>query len=367
MLKSKGTTSHLCARCILPSSYPNIKFDNNGICNHCKSFEYHWGEWLASEALREKTAEKLQKTFKKAKEKKSKYDALVPFSGGKDSSYVLHLCKIKYGLNILAFTNDNGFLSDQAKSNIEKMTKKLGVTHIYYREPQMIKLARHFFVKTGNFCAPCELGMFNTNYMMAKKHRIPLIIYGSSSKTDAGFPKELNPWDPWYFKKVIKQSEAQKYIASTIFGKNYIIPYAVDFILGKRKFVLLPNYLIWNEKDIQNILKKEYNLIFTKEHSDCEFYEVAASLYRNRNPSLDSTVMKYSLLIRNGLMERDAVLSLIPNRFNDKKPESLDRFLKKLKLTISEFENSASLTPTPYLTGIPNLFIQIRKKIRKQY
>ena len=149
-----------------------------------------------------------------------KYDALVPISGGKDSSYILHLCKRVYRLNVLAFTNNNGFLTDVAKVNIDKIVKKLGVDHVYYAEPLMVDLARHFFIYTGHFCAPCELGTFNANYMIAEEYDIPLIIYGSSSKTDAGFPKELNPWNPWYFKRVLKKSEFCEQVRSTFFGQN---------------------------------------------------------------------------------------------------------------------------------------------------
>ena len=61
-------------------------------------------------------------------------------------------------------------------------------------------------------------GNFNSIHAVAEEYDIPLIVYASSSKTDAGFPKELNPWNPWYFKKVLKNDNISKQADSTFFG-----------------------------------------------------------------------------------------------------------------------------------------------------
>ena len=355
-----------CTRCVLPETFPGIKFDEKGICSFCNRFEKLWGQWTRSEKLKAKSKKELLRIFDWAKGKKKKYDALVPISGGKDSSYTLHLCKKVYGLNILAFTNNNGFHTDNARENVNKIVNKLGVEHIYYAEPLMVDLARHFFLNTGHFCAPCELGTFNSNYMTAEKYDIPLIVYGSSSKTDAGFPKELNPWNPWYFKRVLKESDLSKQLGSTFFGQNYLVRSVIDRLMGKRKFILLPNYLEWNEEAAKGFLQREYGLVFHGEHSDCMFTEVAAYLQKKRNSSVDAATMKYSLLIRNGLMDRETALQLV-SASNNKPPEVLGLFLEKLNLTPKEFEEASQLSPAPYLKGISYILNRVRRIIRRQY
>ncbi len=75
-----------CTRCILPSNYPNIDFDEKGECRVCREFDEKYAkiDWKAREA-------KLHKILKRYRGKGEKYDVMVPFSGGKDSSVVAAL------------------------------------------------------------------------------------------------------------------------------------------------------------------------------------------------------------------------------------------------------------------------------------
>ena len=355
-----------CTRCILPEGFPGITFDEKGVCSFCNRHEQLWGEWKKSKELQAKSKEKLNKMFEWAKSKNKKYDALVAVSGGKDSSYVLHLCTKEYGLNVLAFTNNHGFRTKFAEENVEKIVNKLGVEHVRTEEPIMVDLAQHMFAKTGHFCSPCELGTFNSNFMVADKYDTPLIIWGSSSRTDAGFPKELNPWNPWYFKKVLKNSEMSKRLKSTFFNKNYLVRSVFDRFIGRRKLILLPNYIEWNEQANIEFLQKEYGLIFKGEHRDCMFTSIAGYIQNKNNPAIDPGAMKYSSWIRNGQMDRETALKLV-GKSDNKPPEEFNLFLETMKLTPEEFEKTSQLSPAPYLQGIPYMMNRIRRVLRKQY
>ena len=355
-----------CTKCVLPNGYPGIRFDETGVCSYCNRYEQLWGEWIRDEELQAASQKKLQRIFEWAKSRNKKYDALVAISGGKDSSYTLHLCTKVYGLNVLAFTNNHGFRAEFAEENVEKIVNKLGVDHVRYEEPLMVDLARHMFLKTGHFCSPCELGTFYSNYKIAEKYDIPLIVWGSSSKTDAGFPKELNPWNPWYFKRVLKNSDLSTRLKTTMFGKNYLMQSFIDRIIRRRKLICLPNYIEWNEKFIMQFLEEEYGVVFNGEHKDCIFTDVAAYLQKKNNSAIDSDTMKYSLLIRNGQMDRETALKLIKNT-NNKKPKVLDTFFEKLNITPEEFEEASMLSPARYLRGLPYILNRVRKILRRQY
>ncbi len=75
-----------------------------------------------------------------------RFDALVLFSGGKDSTYMIHrIQQICPGLRILALTMDNTFMSPVARRNVDELVPKLGVAHMWYRpaESFMVKLFRY--------------------------------------------------------------------------------------------------------------------------------------------------------------------------------------------------------------------------------
>lgn len=55
----------------------------------------------------------------------AEYDAVMCYSGGKDSTYTLMLAVKKYGLKVLSFTLDNGFISPVAFDNINRVTDAL--------------------------------------------------------------------------------------------------------------------------------------------------------------------------------------------------------------------------------------------------
>ena len=73
-----------CTRCLMPSTYPNITFDSDGVCNHCLS--YRKPEPKGEEALLQRIRSKSGET----------YDCLLGISGGRDSCYVAYLAKRKY-------------------------------------------------------------------------------------------------------------------------------------------------------------------------------------------------------------------------------------------------------------------------------
>ena len=82
-----------CVRCILPRTYPFIDFDKNGICNYCR-------DYVAPNLLWEVA---LEREFEKHRSSDGSPDCLVAFSGGRDSSYGLHLLKKQYK-NIITIT-----------------------------------------------------------------------------------------------------------------------------------------------------------------------------------------------------------------------------------------------------------------------
>lgn len=117
-----------CSRCILPETFPGIEFDDNGVCNHCRSF-------TGIGALNEQKKEYEQRflTLVEKHRGQGSYDCLMAYSGGKDSTYTLMVLKKRYNLRVLALTMDNGFISEGAFRNMCSVTDNLGVDHMIFK------------------------------------------------------------------------------------------------------------------------------------------------------------------------------------------------------------------------------------------
>lgn len=138
---NKSDKRKICKKCILPENYMNTTINDDGICNYCVDAQT---VTRISPEKREKAHKEFEATVNKPK-RRGKYDCIVAFSGGKDSTYLLYLLTTKYKLNALAVTIDTGFFNRVAHKNIYKTTKKLNVDHVFLkpREDIFIKLYSH--------------------------------------------------------------------------------------------------------------------------------------------------------------------------------------------------------------------------------
>lgn len=118
----------ICSRCILPETFPGTVFDADGVCNHCQGF-------IGVDALDAHKKEYRDKFIGLVGKHSGAgpYDCIMAYSGGKDSTYTLALLRRDYGLNVLAFTVDNGFISERARENMHVVAENLGVDHMVFR------------------------------------------------------------------------------------------------------------------------------------------------------------------------------------------------------------------------------------------
>ena len=121
-----------CSVCILPETFPGISFDEKGVCNYCK--DYTKVEVLGEEAL--------ERELLRYRGKGETFDCLVPISGGRDSSYILYQIVKKFKMRSLAITVDSGAITPEGYCNIEKVTKSVGVEHVWLKDENHVVKAR---------------------------------------------------------------------------------------------------------------------------------------------------------------------------------------------------------------------------------
>ncbi len=169
-----------CQRCGLPSNYPDSTFDASGTCHLCVAFEAY--QEKAQQYFR--TMDDLHDLFELARQRRPNgeakpYDCISLLSGGKDSTYVL--CRlVDMGLNVLAFTLDNGYISDQAKANIDRVVQTLGVDHLYGSTSAMNEIFVDSLQRHANVCQGCFKTIYTLSIQEAKKQNIPFIVTGLS-------------------------------------------------------------------------------------------------------------------------------------------------------------------------------------------
>jgi hypothetical protein len=120
--RNREAISHLrrCTRCILPETMPFIEFDEQGVCNYCHGYR----------KLEVKGMDVLREAIEPYRGKDGRPDCLVTFSGGRDSSYGVHLTKVVLGMNPVTYTYDWGMVTDLGRRNQMRICGKLGIEHI---------------------------------------------------------------------------------------------------------------------------------------------------------------------------------------------------------------------------------------------
>lgn len=103
-----------CKKCVISNQRPSstvefknsieqkkdtIQFNEDGICSACT-----YQEWKDTKIDWEKREKELVDLCNKYRSKDGSYDCVVPGSGGKDSGFVSHILKYKYGMHPLTVT-----------------------------------------------------------------------------------------------------------------------------------------------------------------------------------------------------------------------------------------------------------------------
>jgi len=344
----------ICSRCVLPSSYPRIHFDNEGVCSICRDYD----RWAENRELSLPEKQKiLQKICTEAQSKKKEFDALVPLSGGKDSTYVLYVARKKLGLKCLAYTLDFGYLSDHAKTNVESTCKALGVEHIYYRfdSDLMNRLFALFIKKTGSFCAACMRTIHMTTGLIADLYHIPLIITGSSLSTELPLSREMfQNGSLDHVKNVLEGEPIASECKRLFITKSLRRKFGhLLFLLARKKRLTtyawfnLSDYVEWNYDIILNTIRNELNWTSPEEseHMDCIVHPLQKYIQNRRFPGLEMERLTLARLVMVDQISREEALRKLETK-SPPCPESvMNLFLQNIGMSKEEFDRYIDMGP----------------------
>ena len=341
-----------CTKCTLPITWETLNFDQDGVCNICRNWE------AKTESVDWKEREKiLLKILADVKDrnKDSEYDCIVPFSGGKDSTYTLYAVVRKYGLKPLVVSFDHGFYRPKTIENRSRTFKKLGVDVITFTPNWKIvkKLMLESLIRKGDFCWHCHSGVFSYPMQIAVKFNIPLLIWGEGGGEYETYFRyaELEETDEWKYNRRIIMGMRAEDMAGFINVEMrdlspFIYPSKEELDKVGVKSLPLGNYIQWNQEEFAETIRKELGWNYDKVESlypdELGFDKIECMMTGMRDyikylkRGFSRITHRTTIDIKQGRISRDEGLTLI-RKYEHRKPASLSIFLKILDLSEDEF------------------------------
>ena len=170
-----------CKKCVTPDSRPRVVFDSDGVCNACNFVTVKKNtDW-------KKREKELVEILDELRSSDGSYDCIVPWSGGKDSSYVAYVLKFKYKMNPLLVTFSPLIMNEVGEHNRHKLIE-LGFDNLMIRPNQNISqyLSKRFFTERGNPKTHWDAGVTCFPVQIALKYNIKAIFYAEDSESEYG-------------------------------------------------------------------------------------------------------------------------------------------------------------------------------------
>jgi N-acetyl sugar amidotransferase len=172
-----------CKKCTMSNQRPRISFDEFGVCSAC-----NYAEFKNTKIDWNKREEELKILLSKFKRTDGGYEVLVPSSGGKDSVFVAHELKHKYGMKVLTVTWSPHLYTKEGWDNFQNMIHVGGLDNVLGTPNGLVhrKLTKLSFEILGDPFQPFIYGQTNFPLQIAVKYKIPLIMYGENGEVEYG-------------------------------------------------------------------------------------------------------------------------------------------------------------------------------------
>jgi N-acetyl sugar amidotransferase len=331
-----------CSKCIMDSfNDPDIKFDENGICNHCLQFDVAFNKFPKGSEKKLALESMIDKIKKNGLNKK--YDCLLGVSGGVDSSYLAYLCKL-YDLRPLIIHFDNGWNSELATNNIQHILSKLQFdfqTHVINWEEFKDLQLSYFKAGVVDLEFPTDHAIMASMFHIAKQHRIKYVLSGHNIVTEGTYlPKSWVHSKLDYINLKDIHSKYGKLKLNTYPYLSFLKKLYYNFIV-KFEYVQLLNYVDYNKEVIKKKLVEELSW---RDYGGKHFESIFTRFYQGyilpNKFQIDKRRFHYSCLIQSKqITKEDAIQALKKPIYN---PEMLitdkEFVLKKLDFTDESFE-----------------------------
>lgn len=263
-----------CTKCVLPETMPFIHFDTEGVCNYCHSYK---------PKNQPKSPDELFNLVEKYRRSNGP-DCIVPFSGGRDSCYGLHLIVKELKMKPITYTYDWGMVTDLGRRNISRMCSKLGVENIivaadiskkrqnvstnlkaWLKSPHLGMMSiltagdKHFFrhVETVKKQTGIDINLWGVNPLEVTHFKTGFLNIAPDFEGKHVYSHGVLNQLRYQFKRFSAMTESPGYFNSSLFD-TLSGEYFRSFT-EKSDYFHLFDYWKWDEEEIDNTLLNEYN------------------------------------------------------------------------------------------------------------
>lgn len=242
----------------MDTSDPDISFDDQGVCNHCR----HYARRVATEVhTGEEGSRRLQAIVDRIGEagKGRDYDCIVGVSGGADSTTVAWTAR-RLGLRPLAVHFDNGWNSELAVANIRAVLQALDIDLTTYvvdwEEFRDLQLA-FLRASVANCEIPTDHAINAVLYRSAADHGVRYVLGGGNVSTEGILPPS---WG--YYNLDLRQIIAIHRRYGTVPLRTFptlSLPRLLYYVFVKRiRTIPILNYIDYNKSEAVERLHREF-------------------------------------------------------------------------------------------------------------
>jgi N-acetyl sugar amidotransferase len=330
----------VCSRCVMDTSVADIEFDEQGVCNYCRAASERLARemYVGDEARLDRVVAQIKRDGRG-----KPYDSIIGVSGGVDSSYTAYVVKRMLGLRPLAVHFDNGWNSELAVENIDRLLRKLEIelyTHVVdWEEFRDLQLA---FLKASvaNSEIPTDHAIVALLYRVAARHGVRYIVHGGNLASESIMPDRwMHDAKDLRFLKAIHRQFGTKPIKT--FPTLSMARLAYYILLRRIRYLPILNYVKYDKEEAAGLLERELGW---RKYGGKHFESIYTRFFQGyllpQKFGMDKRRAHFSSLIVSGQMTRDLALDELevepyPAR---QASEDIEYVSQKFGLTARDFE-----------------------------
>ena len=357
-----------CQNCLLPETYETLVLaKDSSSCSMCQTTTYkHTNiDWDTRKKMLDEVIERYRGKYD--------YDCIVPFSGGKDSTFTLHYLLKEYNIKPLVVRFNHGFMRPNHEEKVTNVLKKLGVDFIDFTPNWNIvkKLMWEAFFRKTDFCWHCHTGIYSYPLQMALKFNVPLVMWGEPLAEMSSYYTYEDDLIEWEDEEKFNMLRNLGITADDMWGminseedpidRRDLSPYTYPPLSKLQEIdyysVCLGSFIPWDYKtqtqqiidelgwtgDVLEGVPQDINEEFAK--VECWMQATRDYIkYLKRGYSRVTQLVNFE--IRNGRMTTEKAKEWIDN-YEGRKPQSLSIFLEYMGITEDEFNTIVSKQIVP--------------------